>query len=121
MSFKMMLDQLLADVPGSVGAILVDWEGEAVDQVAVADEEHLKLLGAHYGIVLNLMREQMTGLGVASPEQVIVRRRTGTTLMIPLNDEYLLILQLNKTALVARAVEKMRRCAQVLREEIVGD
>ncbi len=53
MAFKRILGKLIDAVPGSCGALLADWEGEAVDQVARMDDYELKVIGAHKGIIFN--------------------------------------------------------------------
>ncbi len=119
MPFKAVLSQLLQEVPGALGAIIVDWEGEAVDQVTHIGEYDIKILGAHHGIILTLIRDALTRMGANDPEEVVIRTQQGTTLIQPLNEDYLLILPLCKGELVARARQKLRCCATRLYDEIV--
>jgi len=117
MPFKSLLNRLLEDVPGALGAIIVDWEGEAVDQVARINEYEIKVLGAHSGIILCLLREALSRLDSGSLEDVVIRTGQHKTLIAPLTDDYLLILQLGVEAIAARAAYKMRRCVDELRDE----
>ncbi len=63
MPFKELLGQLVARVPGAQGAIVADWEGEAVDQFGVMDDYDLKIIGAHKGVILQNLRAVVTRLG----------------------------------------------------------
>lgn len=117
MSFKKLLNRLLEDIPGALGAIITDWEGEAVDQVARISEYDLKLLGAHKGIILNLLRDALTRIDSGSLEEVIIRTDGGKTLIAPLTDDYFLVLSLGPEAIVGRAAFAMRRCVAELRPE----
>jgi predicted regulator of Ras-like GTPase activity (Roadblock/LC7/MglB family) len=118
MPFKAVLNQLLQHVPGSLGVVIVDWEGEAVDQATHMGEYNIKILGAHHGIILSLLRDALTRMGSDCPEEVVIRTQLGTTLIQPLTEDYLLILQLQKGALVARATQKLRICAEQLYDDI---
>ena len=52
--FTPLLRRIVDDVPGALGAIFADGEGEVVDAVSRdAPEYPLLVLGAHYGVVLN--------------------------------------------------------------------
>lgn len=117
MPFKSLLSRLLEDIPGALGAIIVDWEGEAVDQVARIAEYDIKVLGAHKGIVLNLLRDALTRLSTGGLEEVAIRTEQNTTLIAPLNEDYYLVLTLGPEAIAGRAAFKMRNCVAELRPE----
>lgn len=118
MPFKSILNQLLRDVPGALGVIIVDWEGEAVDQAAKIGEYDLKILGAHNGVILTLLRDTLERLDSDYPEEVVIRTRNGSTLIQPLTEDYLLILQVQKGTLVSKAQMKLRACAEQLYDDI---
>lgn len=118
MSFKAVLNQLLQDIPGSLGVVIVDWEGESVDQATRIGEYDIKILGAHYGVILTLLRDALTRIGSDCPEEVVIRTQLGMTLIQPLTEDYLLILQLQKGAVVGRATQKLRMCAKHLYADI---
>jgi predicted regulator of Ras-like GTPase activity (Roadblock/LC7/MglB family) len=117
MPFKLLLNRLLEDIPGAVGAIITDWEGEAVDQVARISEYEIKVLGAHKGIILNLLREALSRIDSGQLEEVLIRTQQGKTLIVPLNQDYFLVLSLRPEALAGRAAYKMHRCVAELRSE----
>ena len=117
MPFKSLLNRLLEDIPGALGAIIIDWEGESVDQVTQTDEYDIKLLGAHSGIILSLLRETLSRIDSGHLEEVIIRTGQNKTLIAPLTEDYLLVLQLGAEAIAARAVYRMRHCVDELRSE----
>jgi len=118
MPFKALLNRLLEDIPGALGAIITDWEGEAVDQVARISEYDIKLLGAHKGVILNLLRDALSRIDSGELEEVLIRTAESKTLIAPLNEDYFLLLSLGKDAITARAAYKMHRCVAELRHEI---
>jgi predicted regulator of Ras-like GTPase activity (Roadblock/LC7/MglB family) len=117
MPFKSLLNRLLDDIPGALGAIIIDWEGEAVDQVARMEEYEIKVLGAHNGIILNLLREAMARIDSGEMEEVLIRTGRNKILIAPLTVDYFLVLNLGPQSIAARAAFKMRRCVSELRSE----
>ena len=117
MPFKSLLNRLLEDIPGALGAIIIDWEGESVDQVARMEDYDIKVLGAHKGIILNLLREAMAQFESGELEEVLIRTGNNKTLIAPLTVDYFLILTLGPQSIAARAAYKMRRCVDELRSE----
>jgi predicted regulator of Ras-like GTPase activity (Roadblock/LC7/MglB family) len=117
MPFKKLLSRLLEDIPGAVGAIIIDWEGESVDQVTRVDEYDIKVLGAHSGIILGMLRDALNRVESGDLGEVVIRTDQNKIMMVPLTDEYLLILQLGQSAITARAAYKMRLCVDELRAD----
>lgn len=80
--FGRILTDLLAALPGARGAVLADWEGEAVDQATRVGTTNIRLVGAHWGIIYYLARTSFEKLRLGAPrelqmfltnEQVVVR------------------------------------------------
>ena len=117
MPFKSLLNRLLEDIPGALGAIIIDWEGESVDHVARIAEHDIKVLGAHKGVILALLREAMERVDNGELEEVQIRTGLNKTLIAPLTTDYFLILTLGPESIAARAAFKMRRCVDELRSE----
>jgi predicted regulator of Ras-like GTPase activity (Roadblock/LC7/MglB family) len=118
MPFKRLLARWLDLVPGALGAIIVDWEGEAVDQVARMDSYELQVLGAHKGVILANLRDAVSRLGDEEIEEIVIATANNQTLILPLTPEYALILTLARGEALGRALFEARRCAAELRREI---
>lgn len=119
MPLKRSLGQLVEQVPGARGAILIDWEGEAVDQVARIDLYELKVIGAHNGVILCNLREIVTRLGGDQLEEIVISTATTQTVVLPVTAEYYLVFTLDKGEQLGLALFAARRCAAALREEIL--
>ncbi len=119
MSFKTVLEDLVTRVPGALGAIIADWEGEAVDQVSTRiDAFEMKIIGAHKGIILTNMRQAMRDLDSDALEEIIVTTEKTQTLIIPITRDYYLVLTLQKEVSFGRAQFEARRTVIALRNEI---
>jgi len=117
MQFKSLLTRLLEDIPGASGAIIVDWEGEAVDQVATTNEYEIKVLGAHSGIILAQLREALSRTDSGGLDEVVIRTGRNKIFIAPLTEDYLLMLQLDSGAIAAHATYRMGQCVAALRSE----
>lgn len=118
MPFKKILNRMLEQIPGALGAIIADWEGEAVDQVARMDDYDIKVLGAHKGIILSQLREALDRVDAGELEEILIRSDNSNTLVAPVTEDYFLVLTLSPEAMLGRASFELRRCAAQLREEI---
>lgn len=119
MPFKPLLNALIERVPGARGAIVADWEGEAVDYVGSMDDYDLKVIGAHKGVILHNMREVINRLGNDDVKEIIITTGQSQTLILPVTKEYYLVLTLDRSDMLGRALLEARRCIQALYHEIV--
>ena len=118
MPFKSILQEMLNRLPGSLGAIVADWEGEAVDQVARIDDFDIKVFGAHKGIILSRLREALVRLEGGELEEILIQYENEKALIVPLSEDYFLVLTIGADVMVGKAAFEIRRCAALLRPEI---
>ena len=119
MPFNYLLTNLLVDVPASVGAILVDPEGEAVEWVTRHDDPYdLKVEGAYHSIFMRQLESALasSGLGELRDYTLSAQRLTSLTQSLP--DGYYVVLVIDRGGSQAQAMEQLRRTAQVLAREI---
>jgi len=117
--FKSLLNSLVESVPGAQGAIIADWEGEAVDQVGIMDDYDLKVIGAHKGVILHNMREVVDRLGDDQLEEIVITTKQAQTLILPVTKDYYLVLTLDRLDMLGRALFEARRCIRALYREII--
>jgi predicted regulator of Ras-like GTPase activity (Roadblock/LC7/MglB family) len=118
MPFKELLGRLVAGVPGARGAIIADWEGEAVDQAGEMDDYDLKVIGAHKGIILHNLRDVVVRLGDDRLAELVITTADTQTLVLPVTNDYFLVLTLGRADALGRALFEARRCVLELRKEI---
>lgn len=117
MPFKTLLNALVERVPGAQGAIIADWEGESVEHVGIMDDYDLKVIGAHKGVILQHMREVVDRLG-DDLKEIVITTRQAQTLIMPVTEDYYLVLTLDRSDMLGRALLEARRCIQALYQEI---
>lgn len=118
MPFKKILKDLVDATPGATGAILVDWEGEAVEQYCHFDEFEMKIIGAHKGIILTRLRQLHSGLQAGEVEEIVITAGGQRHLIAPIGADYFLVMTTDRSALHAVAVQKARIAVDMLKKEI---
>ena len=119
MPFKAILENLVCSIEGALGAILTDWEGEAVEQYSLTGDDYdLKILGAHQNIILSRIREVRQTMPSQSVRDVIITTDRQHLLLGAVGDEYALVLLLERSALVGSARVQALRAVRLLEKEI---
>ena len=83
------------------------------------DDYDLKVIGAHKGVILHNMREVVDRLGDGDLREIVITTRQVQTLILPVTEEYYLVLTLDRSDMLGRALLEARRCLQALHKEIV--
>jgi predicted regulator of Ras-like GTPase activity (Roadblock/LC7/MglB family) len=97
-SFSPILLDFIARVPGAIGAVLVDRDGEAVDYAGRVDSYDLKLAGAHWQIILREMVTMISRFDLGAARALAVRGERRSFIAHALPDDYVLLLLLGKRA-----------------------
>lgn len=118
MPFKHILKELMDAVPGATGAILADWEGEAVEQCCHYDVFVLKVIAAHKGILLNLMKDTHQKMEVGELRHTVMSTDEQHFLTGAVGTDYFLVMTLDKTAIVGRAIYKFQEAITKMYKEI---
>lgn len=118
MPFKIILKELMAAVPGATGAILADWEGEAVEQCCLYDVFALKVIAAHKGILLNLMKDAHQKIEAGELRHTVISTENQHFLTGSIGADYFLVMTLAKTAIVGLAVHHFQTAQVRMYREI---
>ncbi len=118
MPFKRILRELVEAVPGATGAILADWEGEAVDQHCLYDDYELKVLAAHKGIILNRMKELQATVAGDELREAVISTELQHVIIGGIGPDYSLVMTLGRDAVIGLALRRFREAATSLHKEI---
>ena len=105
--FATILRAAVERVPGALGAVFADHEGETVDHYSLLEPFDTKLIGAHLGVLLDQARKACEGAGVGAALAVVVRGERGFVVR-PVADGYYVVMALapyTPTALALRALD----------------
>ncbi len=118
MPFKGILKELVETTPASTGAILADWEGEAVEQHCLYDDFELKVLGAHLGIILAQMKEVHAEFPAGELRDAVITSLNQHLIVGEIGPDYSLVMTLSRGAVVGQALYRFRKAAERLQKEI---
>jgi predicted regulator of Ras-like GTPase activity (Roadblock/LC7/MglB family) len=101
--YQALLDGLVRDVAGALGALLLDANGEVVVQSGERDERH-RLIGACQGIALHRAQTTHARFEQGSIDHVLCRYASGQVILRPLKDGYYLVMSLAADANLGQAL-----------------
>lgn len=118
MSFEVILKNLVDQVPQAIGAILVDWEGEAVMEHCHCDPYDIRFIAAHKGIILARLKEIESSAQIGEVEDVVVTSSKGHLVIGCINEDYSLVMNIERSCPVALALYPFRKAITELKREI---
>lgn len=118
MPLQKEMDAIVADVPGAIGAIIVDYDGEAVVSSSNAFATYdLQVVGAYGGIFLDHLRRITRENGFGTPASFIIDGAEARLLHHVLRDGYFIVVILSKEASLAAARQRLQTCHDRLIDE----
>ena len=115
-AFGEILEKMVRRVPGAVGAVFADWEGEPVDQFAHIPALDIQLVGAHWGVVWSQASQRLGALGAV--EELLIEGDRAIVLVRAVTDHYFVVLATKRDAHLAIARRELERGADILRSEM---
>jgi predicted regulator of Ras-like GTPase activity (Roadblock/LC7/MglB family) len=116
--FKEILRKLIEKTPHASGAILADWEGEAVEHHCLYDDYELMLLGAHKGLILNRMKEAHADLAAGKFQDAVITTDKQQVIIGAVGPDYSLVMTLASEAMIGLALHRFRQALKLLEKEI---
>ncbi len=118
MPFKRILKDLTTRTQAE-GAIMLDWEGEAVDMFANTEEMELDAIGAHKGIILNLLKEAVAKDPSSGEVESVGISTDGYRIAISVvKDGYYILVAMKKTRPFGKAFFESRKAVKELMVEM---
>lgn len=115
-AFGDILEGMVRRVPGAVGAVFADWEGEPVDQFAHIPPLEIQLVGAHWGVVWSQTAARLRRLGAL--EELLIEGDRAIVLVRSVTDRYFVVLATHRDAHLGTARRELERGADTLRSEM---
>ncbi len=115
--FKEALQKVVDAVDGGLAALLMGFDGIAVDQVT-ADGFDIETLGMEFSVVLNDVRKAVLALDAGQTDEVAFRAEKVTVVVRMLNDEYFMALALKPEGNLGKGRYMLRLAAPTLLKEL---
>jgi predicted regulator of Ras-like GTPase activity (Roadblock/LC7/MglB family) len=121
-TFTPILARVVEKVPGAIGAIFADWDGEAVDHFPAPPDagqrNEMLLVAAHYGVVLNHVQSALHLFHFGEAEEVILHHERMDLIVHAVGEGYYVVLALGAGVHLATALREVRSAARALRREM---
>jgi predicted regulator of Ras-like GTPase activity (Roadblock/LC7/MglB family) len=117
-AFGDILRNLVERVPGAIGAVFADWEGEPVDQFAHIPPLDIQLVGAHWGVVWSQAAVRLARHNLGAVEELLIEGERAVVLVRSVTDRYFVVLATKRDAHLATARRELLRGAEILRGEM---
>lgn len=118
MSFNRILEKVVLETQGAVGAIFLDREGEEIAHYTTLSGDEMKLMGAHYGIAWLEMETMVHRHLASSAAEAILVAEGGICLIRPVQKEYMVLLIVNPSEGIGQARRWLRWAAAEIQKEI---
>lgn len=118
MSFEVILKNLVDQVPQAIGAILVDWEGEAVMEHCHCDPYDIRFIAAHKGIILAHLKELQSKDQIGVVEDMVITASHMHLIIGCIDQDYSLVMNIERSSPIALALYRFRRAIAELKKEI---
>ena len=118
MPYISILKKLVDSTPDSVGAILVDWEGEAVQEYCHCEPYDIRFLAAHKGIILARLKELHNSGRVGAIRDVVITTSDSHLIIGCIDDDYSLVMSIGRPCPVSLALYRFRDAVKELQKEL---
>jgi len=112
-----ILQDLIAEVNGARAVIFLDGDGESIAQAGDSSVD-LKFLGAWKEIHFDHIKEITEKLGLGTVQAVLFSLEHGNELIVPVVDEYSLLLVLSPYAGLPEAMSGVQKAIEGLKKDI---
>ena len=117
MPFKAILQDLTQN-SGAFGAIMLDREGEVVASWAQNDSLQIDLIGAHHGIILNIIQDASRRSDFSDVSSVSISTDSAKLAISSIKEGYYLVVALEKRRPVGKALFESRRAIKKIEREM---
>jgi predicted regulator of Ras-like GTPase activity (Roadblock/LC7/MglB family) len=117
-AFGEILKNIVERVPGAIGAVFADWEGEPVDQFAHIPPIEIQIVGAHWGIVWSQATARLSQKGIGAIEELLIEGERAIVLVRAVTAQYFVVLAVKRDAHLATARRELERGAHAMLGEM---
>ena len=118
MPFLRILKTLVDLTPQAIGAIVVDWEGESVQEFCHCDPYEIRFFGAHQEILFNSLKAVHNNVQLGMIEELVITATDNQLIIGCIDKDYALAMKVGRDCAVGVALHKFRAAIAELKKEI---
>lgn len=119
MSIESLLSNLVTDVEGATGAIILAADGEAVQWHSTTDAERLRLRGAYVALVVRSYRESAVRNEMGSMRSIVLEYDGSSFVAHEIDNDCFVAIELAATANIGEAMFRLGPAAAKLRSDLM--
>ena len=120
MSFRSILTDIVEQVDGGIGAVILGYDGIAIDEYIKPDEESLdmQLLAVEYTTLLKEIRKTIEVLQTGALEEVSVSSGQTRIIVYAINDDFFVVLALKSDGNFGKGRYLLKRIVPQLQADL---
>ena len=119
MSIESVLSDLVSDVEGATGAIILAADGEAVQWHTIADAEQLRLRGAYIAVAVQTYRESVARKKLGAMRSLVLEYDGSSFVAHEIDNDCFVAIELGADANIGKAMFRLGPAATRLRNELM--
>lgn len=117
-AFTQFLTELVEKVPGAIGAVIQDVEGETVEAVGHLSDFDLMVHAAHWGLLWRDLQQAVNAKKLQEIRQIWLETECQKVVLTTLFDEYYLVFIVSKETAIIEALRFLDRQLYAIRQEM---
>jgi predicted regulator of Ras-like GTPase activity (Roadblock/LC7/MglB family) len=118
-SIESVLSDLVSDVEGATGAIILAADGEAVQWHTAADAEQLRLRGAYIAVAVQTYRESVARKELGAMRELVLEYDGSSFVAHEIDNDCFVAIELAADANIGEAMFRLGPAATKLRNELM--
>lgn len=118
MDFKKLLEDMVGNVEGSLGAGLVGMDGIVIDQVSRHSSFDINAVGAEYSSILKNALKASADFGLGTTQEVLITTDKATMIMMMVGGSYFVALALNLDGNLGRGRLELKKAIPKFEKEL---
>ncbi len=113
-----MLKELVSNVDGAQGVILLDWEGEVVQLWTMEEGERLTLRAAYIAVTFRQAQALTAAGGAGRATRMVIEYEGARFVVEEIDSGYIIAFELNVKGNLGEALRQIQSAVETLRREI---
>ena len=95
MDFKSILNEIISNVDGAIGAGLVGTDGIVIDQVSLKGGFDISDVGAEYATIIKNAKKASENFGLGKTGEILIATEKATMIMMTVGNDYFVAIALD--------------------------
>jgi len=118
MDFKKILEEMLENVEGSLGASLVGMDGIVIDQISRNNSFDINAVGAEYSSIIKNAMKASSSFGLGNTAEILITTDKATMIMMLVGKNYFVALALSLDGNLGRGRLELKKAIPKFEKEL---